>query len=104
MSPRWTTAATDKASGKPADVNEALLKASEADVLTARPLNALAIEIRKLEEKGTKADAPLLPAEVLARVAYEGSGAGLLTAVRSGKPEFPRALTGAPFADLRANV
>ena len=104
MSPRWTTAATDKASGKPADVNEALLKASEADVLTARPLNALAIEIRKLEEKGAKADAPLLPAEVLARVAYEGSGAGLLAAVRSGKPEFPRPLTGAPFADLRTNV
>lgn len=67
MSPRWTTAS----SGKPADVNEALLKASEKDIQSAQALNALVAEIRKLEEKGAKAEAPLIPAEVLSQVAYE---------------------------------
>lgn len=104
MSPRWTTAANGKATGKPGDVDEALLKASENDILSARTLNALAIEIRKLEEKGVKAESPLLPTEVLSRVAYEGPGARLLTAARSGKPGFPRPLAGAKFAALRAEL
>jgi hypothetical protein len=104
MSPRWTTSSTDKAPGQPSGIDETLLKASEAEIHSARTLNALAIEIRKLEEKGAKAESPLFPAEVLARVAYEGPGARLLTATRSGKPDFPRPLTGAEFADLRTEL
>ena len=73
MSPRWTTAATEKAAGKPADLNQTLLKASEEDIRSGQALNALVAEIRKLEEKGAKAEAPLLPAEVLAQVAYEST-------------------------------
>ncbi|HET6574021.1 MAG TPA: hypothetical protein VFG68_10495 [Fimbriiglobus sp.] len=81
MSPRWTTAATEKKAGKPADVNEALLKASEKDIHSGRALNALATEIRKLEGKGAKAEAPLFPAEVLAQAAFEGTAKET-----SGKP------------------
>jgi hypothetical protein len=73
MSPRWTTAASEKAAGKPADVNQDLLKASEKDIHSGQALNALVAEIRKLVEKGAKAEAPLLPAEVVTRIAYERS-------------------------------
>jgi len=73
MSPRWTTDKNDKSPAKPADVSDPLLKASEKDINSGQALNALAIEIRKLEGKGAKAEeVPLLPADVLTRVAYEG--------------------------------
>jgi hypothetical protein len=107
-SPRWTTAAPPGqpagAAGKPADVNEGLLTASGNEVLSGRALNALAAEIRTLEEKGAKADAPLLPPDVLSRVAFDGPGSGLLAAARAGKPTFPEPLTGDAFADLRADL
>jgi hypothetical protein len=107
-SPRWTTgpakAPADGAAGKPSDVDATLVSASEKDILSARVLNALVAEVRRLEETGAKAEAPLLPAEVLSRVAFEGPGAGLLAAARAGKPAFPPAMAGAAFADLRADL
>jgi hypothetical protein len=106
-SPRWTTGpATTKspAGGKPADVNEALLKAAGDDIQSGRALNALAIEIRKLETGGAKAEAPLFPAEVLAKAAFDGPGSGLLSAAKAGKPAFPTAMKGDGFANLRADI
>jgi hypothetical protein len=106
-SPRWTTAAPAKpapGAAKPAGMNEALVNASEEEIQSGRSLNSLAIEIRRLEEQGAKAEAPLFPAEVLAKIAYDGPGAGLLTVARAGKPIFPPAMGGEAFADLRANL
>ncbi len=104
-SPRWTTGpSTTGAAAKPGEVNEALLKAAGDDIQSGRALNALAVEIRKLEEKGAKAEAPLFPAEVLSRIAYAGPGSELLAAARAGKPAFPAAMKGDAFADLRAEL
>jgi hypothetical protein len=90
---------------KPGAVDPALVNPTDEQILSGKSLNALAEAIRKLEAKGARAEAPLLPADLLARVAFEGSpAADVLTAARNGKLEAPEVLNTARYADTRAEL
>jgi hypothetical protein len=92
------------ADGKPAVAPE-LVNAPEERVLSGKALNDLAAAIRGLEEKGAKADSPLLPAGLLARVEYAGGpAADALMLFRDGKPEFPEPLREARFDQVRTDL
>jgi hypothetical protein len=102
--PEPATRAASATTSKPAELNTKLLSAPEADVLSGRALTSLGIEIRNLEGKGARAESPLFPAEIVSRASFDGPGAGLLQAARAGKPQFPTALQGKPFAELRGDI
>jgi hypothetical protein len=90
---------------KPGAVDPALINPTDEQILSGQSLNALTDAIRKLEAKGAKADAPLLPADLLSRIAFEGSpAAAVLTAARNGKLEAPEVLNTARYAAVRAEL
>jgi hypothetical protein len=90
---------------KPGAVDPALVSPTDEQILSGQSLNGLADAIRKLEAKGAKADAPLLPADLLSRIVFEGSAAAdVLMAARNGKLEAPEVLNTARYADTRAEL
>jgi hypothetical protein len=85
-------------------VEPALLDPSEPAVLSGEVLNALAAAIRPLAER-RKGEPPLFPAEVLARLRFDGPAAADVAAlVRDNKLAFPPALQTPEFDRLRAAV
>lgn len=91
--------------GDPAVLDPSLVRPAEEQVVSGEVLNRLAAAIRELTAKGAKADSPLFPAEVLARVTFEGSvAADVIQMVRAGTFEFPPAFAGPGLDQARAEV
>lgn len=107
--PRPAAAAARKpalvAGRKPVETDPALVVPADADVLSGKTLNALAAAIRGLEDQGARADAPLLPAELLGRLKLAGSpGAEAIAALREGVPRLPEILQRQEFLVCRKEL
>ncbi len=79
--------------------------ASPAQVESGDALNGLVAAIAGLQAKGAKADAPLLPADLLAALAYgPGPSADMLSVLRGGRPEVPVTISGPEWDAVRAKL
>ena len=88
-----------------AGLNKALVEPADRDILSGKVLNELAGTVRGLETKGAKAESPLLPAELVSHINYEGGpSADVIGLLRTGKPAVPAALTGAEHDALRTEL
>jgi hypothetical protein len=86
-------------------LNRALIEPADRDILSGKVLNELATTIRGLESKGAKAESPLLPAELVSHVNYDGGpSASVIGLLRTGKPAFPTALMAPEYDGLRADL
>lgn len=86
-------------------LNRALIEPSDRDILSGKVLNELAVTIRGLESKGAKAESPLLPAELVSHVNYDGGpSANVIGLLRTGKPAFPAALMAPEYDAVRADL
>lgn len=89
----------------PAGLNKALVEPADAAILSGKVLNDLAATIRGLEGKGAKAESPLLPAELVSHINYDGGpSANVIGLLRTGKPTVPAALTGPEHEALRGEL
>ena len=89
----------------PATVNQGLLEPTDEGILSGHVLNELLTAIRELESKGAKADAALLPAELLTHINLAGGpNADVLLLLKGGKPTYPALLDGPGHAAVRADL
>jgi len=86
-------------------LNRALVEPADRDILSGKVLNELAVTIRGLESKGAKAESPLLPAELVSHINYDGGpSADVVGLLRTGKPAFPAALMAPEYDGVRADL
>lgn len=79
--------------------------ATPAQVESGDALNGLVAAIGGLQAKGVRADAPLLPADLLAALTYgPGPAADLLSVLRGGRPEVPAAVSGPEWDAVRGKL
>jgi len=104
--PAWAAPkAKQAANPNAAPLDPALLTARDADVLSGKALNEIALVIRGLEAKGVKADSSLLPPELLTKLAYQGGPAAeVMTTASVGAVSFPWPLTRTDFAQIRTDL
>jgi hypothetical protein len=89
----------------PANVNQSLLEPTEDQVFSGQVLNDLLGAIRGLETKGTRAESPFLPAELLTAVNLSsGANADVLMMLRGGRPVFPTVLSAPEWAGVKADL
>ena len=83
----------------------AFQNATEAQILSGKTINELATAIRALEEKGAKASAGLLPADLLSHVSYApGVPADVVELAAAGKLNFPEALSAHEWMAARSDL
>jgi hypothetical protein len=88
-----------------ATLDPAVVRPADEMIISGDVLNQLADAVRKLTGQGVRADSPLLSAELLARVNFDGSAsADVLRMVRAGRLEFPPAFDAPAFAAVRNDL
>lgn len=89
----------------PAAAGVAFQNATEAQILSGKTINELAVAIRALEAKGAKANAGLLPADLLSHVSYSpGVPADVVELAAAGKLTFPETLSAREWMALRSDL